>query len=96
MWFSRLKRTISHASGVNRRLRVLAHCTPPNPPPTITTRLGAVAITPAAYSKNRATTRDDVPAAFFSGKWLNVRREAGVRSPRALLVSGQSVRRDKA
>ena len=58
MWFSRLKRIISHASGVNRRLRVRAHCTPPNPPPTITTLFSAVLITPAAYSKNRAMTGD--------------------------------------
>jgi hypothetical protein len=57
MWFSRLKRTISHASGGSLRRNVLAHCTPPNPPPTITTRFGVVVITPAAYSKNHAMSR---------------------------------------
>jgi hypothetical protein len=58
MWFSRLKRTISHASGVNRRrtrhpqsrLSVVSE--------SGRIALGAVLITAAAYSKNRAMTRD--------------------------------------
>src|SRR5229473_4356311 len=40
IWFSRLKRRISHSEARSLLRRVFANCTAANPPPTMTTLIG--------------------------------------------------------
>src|SRR5262245_51633403 len=98
MWFSRLNRTISHASGASRRRNVLAHCTPPNPPPTMTTRFGVVLMTRRIFEEpchdvgsselGRFARKIRQMAACTHADWGRLTRAA-------LLVSGQPVRADE-